>query len=233
MNSIKKREKFLIERYLKDTDNRIKSFVYQILENQFTVGELEKLKGNLEDFKNLQMAIDELIKIYSILEEYEVNENVVFDLGEPREFSYYTGIIFEIFIKGFTKQVGQGGRYNDLISRYDGSIPATGFAFNILNIWEYLRDNNLIKTTPKKDFYIIDTTDNKRRAYRLAKLLREKGYTVARDILDRDYKKSLEFAFKEGYKNVILIFENQNLLYLYEDLESYKKIDIDTFLKSL
>ncbi len=233
MNLIKKREKFLIERYLKDTDKRIKSFVYKILENQFTVEELERLKGNLKDFKNLQIAVDELIKIYSILEEYEVSENVVFDLGEPREFSYYTGIIFEIFIKRFKKQVGQGGRYNDLISRYDGNIPATGFAFNILNIWEYLRDNNLIKINPKKDFYIIDTTDNKRRAYRLAKLLREKGYTVARDILDRDYKKSLEFAFKEGYKNVILIFENQNLLYLYENLESYKKIDIDTFLRNL
>ena len=233
MKSVKKREKFSIDIYLKNAEEEIRSFVYQILENQFTIEEIKKIKEGVKNYKNLQNGIDELIKIHSILEEYEVSENVLFDLGEPREFSYYTGIIFEIFIKGFTKQVGQGGRYNDLISRYDGKIPATGFAFNILNIWEYLKDNNLLNVVPKKDFYIIDTTDNKRRAYKLAKMLREKGYSVARDILDRDYKKSIEFAFKEGYKKAILIFENQNELFIYDNKESYKKVDTDTFLKNL
>lgn len=131
------------------------------------------------------------------------------------------------------KQIGQGGRYDDLLSKYDGEFPATGFAFNILNIWEYLKENNLLQIKAKKDFYIIDTSDNKRRAYKLAKVLREKGYSVARDILDRDYKKSLEFALKEGYKNVILIFENQNELYIYADLNNYKKVDTNTFLKGI
>ena len=233
MNLIKKRQKFLLDKYFKNADKELKSFVYKILENQFMFKDLKNLKLEIKDYKNLQLAIDELITIYEILEEYGVNDNIIFDLGEPREFSYYTGIIFEIFIKDFMKQIGQGGRYDDLLSKYDGEFPATGFAFNILNIWEYLKENNLLQIKAKKDFYIIDTSDNKRRAYKLAKVLREKGYSVARDILDRDYKKSLEFALKEGYKNVILIFENQNELYIYADLNNYKKVDTNTFLNGI
>ncbi|RUM60134.1 MAG: ATP phosphoribosyltransferase regulatory subunit [Persephonella sp.] len=235
----------------------IKSFIDTILENQFDIESLKELINSVKDYSGLVSALNELIDIYSILEEYEVNENIIFDLGEPREFSYYTGIVFEIFIQDFEKQIGQGGRYDNLMEKYDGSIPAVGFAFNILNIWEYLSSKNLLNIPSKRDFYIIDTSNNKRRAYKIAKKLREKGYNVARDILDRDYRKSLEFAIKEGYKNVILIFEDnekeiclckrvdvKNLNNFEECKElscneidceeiACKKFDIKTFLESI
>jgi histidyl-tRNA synthetase len=166
--------------------------------------------------------LEELEKIYQVLDEYELTDNILFDLSDIRAFSYYTGIVFEIFLKDFRKVIGKGGRYDKLLEQYGENIPATGFAFNILNIWEYMQEKNLLNIDPKKDWYIIDTTDDKRTAYQLAKILRESGYNVARDIINRDWEKSLEIALTENFKWVMVIMENDNgeIVYIYDKNKS-------------
>jgi ATP phosphoribosyltransferase regulatory subunit len=56
------------------------------------------------------------------------------DLGEVRGFAYYTGVIFHVLAPGPGEPVGAGGRYDDLLARFDAPMPAVGFALNLDSI---------------------------------------------------------------------------------------------------
>jgi ATP phosphoribosyltransferase regulatory subunit len=53
------------------------------------------------------------------------------DLGEVRGFAYYTGAIFHILAPGPGEPIGAGGRYDDLLARFDAPMPAVGFALHL------------------------------------------------------------------------------------------------------
>jgi histidyl-tRNA synthetase len=96
-----------------------------------------------------------------------------------------------------------------------------------------LKSKSFLKVNNKKDYFIIDITEDKKTAYKISAHLREKGFKVARDIVDRDYKDSIKFAFKNGFKYVIVIGieKNKNELYLFEEENKYKKITIEELIK--
>jgi ATP phosphoribosyltransferase regulatory subunit len=60
--------------------------------------------------------------------------HVVLDLGETREFYYYTGVMFHLLAEGPGEPLGSGGRYDTLFERFDLPCPAAGFAFHISNV---------------------------------------------------------------------------------------------------
>ncbi len=237
MGFIKNKEIYYLKEFCKNKkiEESLKEFVIGIPKFQGGIDTVVKLKEKLKNYEDLVKSFDELIKINSILEEYDLHGNIIFDIGEPKEFSYYTGIVFEIFIKGFNMVIGHGGRYNNLLSKYNGDYPATGFAFDLFYLWEYITRNNLIKEKNEKDFFIIDTTHNKKAAYQLAKYLREKGFSVARDIIKREVKDSLQFAFKNNYKKAVVIGLDslEENIYIYTNLNEYEKKNIKEFMNSL
>lgn len=58
----------------------------------------------------------------------------VVDLGETREFYYYTGVMFHLLAEGPGEPLGSGGRYDTLFERFDLPCPAAGFAFDVSNV---------------------------------------------------------------------------------------------------
>lgn len=205
MEQIKNRQIYAIKEFLHSINppQDMGSFLMSVPKLKGDISLIHSLLKTLSGYVQVREALMELVRIYEILADYNLEKFVVFDLGEPREFDYYTGMVFEIFSKRLNKVIGTGGRYDNLISNYDGDIPATGFAFDVFCLLELLKTQPSI--SPEKDFYIIDTTDDKKTAYKLASKLREKGYTVARDIVSRDTEISKEIAFKKGYRYVVII----------------------------
>jgi len=53
------------------------------------------------------------------------------DLGEVRGFAYYTGPIFHVLAPGPGEPIAAGGRYDELLSRFDAPSPAVGFALHL------------------------------------------------------------------------------------------------------
>ena len=235
MGFIKRKEFFNLRMFLKqfNIDPQIKEFIENIPKYQGDIQLIESLIEKLENYPQLKNTLNQLKNIYEILKSYGLEGNLSFDLGEPKEFDYYTGIIFEIFLKGFKKPIGVGGRYDSLIGRYNGNIPATGFAFDLFSIYKYMKEKNLPFEEDTKDYFIVDLTEDKENAYRIASSLRAKGYKVARDIVSRDFKDSIRFAFKNNFKYVIVvgIEKNKDEIYLYETENKYKKIKIEELTK--
>lgn len=154
-------------------------------------------------------ALDNLYRVLEILEVYGVEEHVTFDLGELRGLDYHTGIIFQGYLPGLGRAVCSGGRYDDLTARYGYPAPATGFAFNLLNLL-FALDRQLDKVTGQSsDVLIFQTGSDKQPAQRLARALRERGYSVARDIIPRDLDASIAYALKMNFRYILISEEKE------------------------
>lgn len=89
-------------------------------------------------------ALDRLAQVYDSLDAMGLQDVVLLDLGEFRDFDYYDGIVFDVFTDGIGIELGGGGRYDHLIGRFGQDIPSTGFALNVDRIFRGL---NLVNTT--------------------------------------------------------------------------------------
>ncbi len=79
-------------------------------------------------------ALDELERVVERLESAGLGRRVAIDLGDLRRHSYYTGVSMTLLAEGPGEPLGMGGRYDDLLGRYDAPSPATGFAFEVDNV---------------------------------------------------------------------------------------------------
>ena len=89
--------------------------------------------------------------------------SVILDLSLIRPFDYYTGIVFEVINNA--QLVGQGGRYDDLLSVYDpvpnsNGFPGIGFVLNIEQLHRaLLPDSQMPKETPPSDWLIVPSNE--------------------------------------------------------------------------
>ena len=112
--------------------------------------EQQKIVGRLKSLVELlELERDRGISIPSI----------VLDLSLIRPFDYYTGIVFEI-VSSTHLQLGQGGRYDDLLSEYDAQgatgFPGIGFVLNIEQLHQALMPSGQLPSkTPSSDWLIV------------------------------------------------------------------------------
>ncbi len=232
MNNVRYREIYYLKQIAKEVqDSTLKEFVVNIPKIQGDVEILSYWKEKLSDYPELVSAIDELQEIKNILENFNLSGEVIFDLGEPREFSYYTGIVFEVVISDFSKPLAQGGRYDNLLKRYDGDIPATGFAFNLINLWSYISKKKLILEKKEKDFYVLYSGKLDSLYYEVINTLRIKGYSVFVDVSEKNIENAKSYIFSKGFKNIIFVDTDKKSIYIYSKGGSSEVLNLEEFLK--
>lgn len=150
-------------------------------------------------------ALDNLARVLDILAVYGVDEHITLDLGEIRGLDYHTGIIFQGFLPGLGRAVCSGGRYDNLTERYGFPAPATGFAFNVLNLLFALEDLLEERTRRSIDVLIFQAGADKLPAQRLARMLRSAGFSAARDIYPRGLEQTMDYARKMGFRYVMTL----------------------------
>ncbi len=152
-----------------------------------------------------QEALANLDQVYEILEHYGLADQVIIDLGEARAFEYHTGVTFAAFALGLGSEISRGGRYDNLIGRFGYPCPATGFAFELENVLLAVAAEGSPPAVAGPAFLIIDFNPDKQHALRVARTLRERGYSVARDIIKRDLEGSLDYAKASGIVRAIVL----------------------------
>jgi ATP phosphoribosyltransferase regulatory subunit len=73
-------------------------------------------------------ALENLREILRHLEAHGALGSVILDLGLIGRHDYYTGAIYEAYAAGLGFTIANGGRYDNLLSRFGRQMPATGFA---------------------------------------------------------------------------------------------------------
>jgi ATP phosphoribosyltransferase regulatory subunit len=169
-------------------------------------GKEEVLGKAKELFKNerSRKALKELEEMFAILRSYGFEKRVIFDLSEKRGMKYHTGVTFEVFHPLFGSSLGAGGRYDQLVGKFGRELPATGMALNVDALQLLLEKKGLFESH-RKDFYIIDLKKELHKAYEVARALRERGYIATRDIVRRDFRRSMKTAFDKGYRFVVIL----------------------------
>jgi ATP phosphoribosyltransferase regulatory subunit len=120
-------------------------------------------------------ALDNLYEVIRILDLHQSDAHITLDLGELRGLNYYSGVTFQGFLSGFGEAVCLGGRYDGLTANYGRPAPATGFAFNLLNLLFSMSDTLEEAAQPGVDILINAEGHNDRKAYKLARHLRAQG----------------------------------------------------------
>lgn len=150
-------------------------------------------------------ALQNISQTLEILHIYGLSEYLTVDLGEIRGLDYHTGITFEGFVAGVGEAVCSGGRYDDLMAKYGSPAPATGFAFNILTLLHALEKQPDLQECTTRDFLLFNAADDREEVLAVAGCLRKMGYSAVRDIIRRDYARSLEYARKAGIKRMLVV----------------------------
>ncbi|MBH0169498.1 ATP phosphoribosyltransferase regulatory subunit [Fictibacillus sp. 18YEL24] len=121
-----------------------------------------------------QQTLQELKNLYDLLEDYDAAQNIVFDFTLFSHMSYYTGIVFEGYGAGIGAPIASGGRYDDLLSRFDRKAPAIGFAIRM----DYFVEALGKKKDDTKRQCILYTNERRKEALKLARNMRSEGKRV-------------------------------------------------------
>jgi len=157
---------------------------------------LKKIK-NSPPTKNIE-------KLFEYLKEFKTeSDKYAFDPTLARGLDYYTGLIFELEVEGYTGgSIGGGGRYDDLIGRFTGGkTPATGFSFGFDRLIEAAEEAKLLPDyKPSTRVFVTVFKENLlKESLGLVSKLRNRG--IAAEIaLDPSEKleKQLKYADNKG-----------------------------------
>jgi len=190
----------------------------------------EKAKALLENAK-IMKENERLLIISNTLKKMGVpQEKFAFTPTFARGLDYYTGLIFEIEIEGYSAgSICGGGRYDNLIGLFTKKqIPAVGFAFGFDRLIEAMTKLKLfpkdLQTT--KVLLTVFSPELLQKSIEVSSRLRSNNINVEL-YLDENasLEKQLKYADKKGIPYVIIIGEDEaskNMVTL-KDLKNRKQ----------
>ncbi len=151
-------------------------------------------------------GLEELKKVFK----YIKTKDLVFKPSLARGLDYYTGNVFEVFVKdeSLRSSIAAGGRYDDMIGKYSdnpNSIPAVGLTFGIDAIIDALKISKKIKPIKSVTKVFIIPIRTEEEAVKLADNLRKQGINTEIDLMERGISKNLDYANSLGIPFVVFI----------------------------
>jgi ATP phosphoribosyltransferase regulatory subunit len=116
--------------------------------------------------------------LYKIIEYYDYQSYVSFDLGLLSNYNYYSGVIFKGYTYGSGSPVVAGGRYNGLVNQFGVDTPSVGFAFFVDELMAALLHQKIAVDTTKRASMVLYLNDYQQAAITFAKKCRMRGETV-------------------------------------------------------
>jgi histidyl-tRNA synthetase len=139
---------------------------------------------------------------------YTVDQNMV------RGLDYYNDTIFEFMteIKGKELTICGGGRYDSLVSYFGGpETPGFGFGIGVDRLLLVLEEQgaSLPAAQPLDVYVVVLGASANVAALKLVQSLRDQGYAVELDVLNRKIKQQFKSAEEFGAKVIITLGESE------------------------
>ncbi len=152
-----------------------------------------------------------------------------FDPTLARGLSYYTGMIFEVFVvdAAVTSSVASGGRFDRMIGEFIGGkqeFPAVGLSFGLEPITEVLKEMKKEMKKTRTEVFVIPIQTEKE-AMQLVRELRKEKVNAEVDVMGRSISKNMEYANSLGIPFVVFLGEDElkRKKYKLRDLKSGKE----------
>jgi ATP phosphoribosyltransferase regulatory subunit len=223
------------EKIVKFTESKASPEIRNLLTQLLKCKKLEDLQSINVNFARIQKFLNEILKINSVLRDYGIEKSVFFDFYLTRKIEYYTGVVFEASIPEVGVPIGGGGRYNNLIEKFNGlKLPATGFAIEIEKCLSALQ-NQKTELTKRKTPKILVRPKSKRAGIEASKVFRDKGIICLLSFDKERLDETVKYAKQCGIDYVVFVNSSvQESMKIY-DVKSdvTRKLGIEDFLNSL
>lgn len=136
--------------------------------------------------------------------------NVVFTPSLARGLGYYTGMVFEGFLRDseFKGSICGGGRYDEMIGllvKSNQKMPATGISFGLVPIMEALKAAGGQGKKTVTSAFVIPIGDTRKEALAVCQELRSAGINTDIDLMSRSISKNLAYADTLGIAWVVFV----------------------------
>ena len=199
----------------------------------------EKKKKKFENTES-ERGFDEVEEILNYLKSLRI-KNVEFNGALARGLAYYTGPVFEVFLKNseIKSSVAAGGRYDEMVGKFlEGKsyYPATGISFGLEPIIQTLKSGKYEIKKTVTEIYIIPINTLKE-SLEIAEELRKNNINVDVAFDKKGVGKSLEYADKMEIPYAVISGEDElrkNKIKL-KDMKSGKEemLSIEAVVKRL
>jgi histidyl-tRNA synthetase len=189
-------------------------------------------KGSIEDFI-AQTGCSTTETITRCTDELKTVFNLILHLGVPADFmefkpcivrglDYYTGIVFETFIRNFEHfgSIASGGRYDDLASTFSKErLPGFGGSIGLTRLFDLACKNSLVNLIRKTEAEILICYRETRLldvAFLIASTLRKAEFKTDIYTGESNISKQLKFANNKGFSKAVLVMESNT--YILKDM---------------
>ncbi len=132
--------------------------------------ELKSIR-QISKYLSEKQALLYMEQLASILEIADVAKYIAFDFTLASHMNYYTGMLFEVYAAGSGFSLGNGGRYDGLLSDFGKDVGAIGFGMRI----DYLVEVMPKQEIEKDDVLVLFVSTQLKEALETAEILRAQG----------------------------------------------------------
>ena len=184
----------------------------------------ENLSGGIEvrqfcskfgEFSPDDSVINDLEKILETLEKLmKGNSKIIFDPTLVRGMGYYTGPIFECSIEEFPSSIAGGGRYDNMIGKFDGgsSVSACGFSIGFERVVSILEEVGFKPKTDKQmTAILVDKEISNEKLFEIfdrAEKMRAEGTVVSIISMNKNLGYQIEMLEKSGYTSFDKVYKD-------------------------
>lgn len=166
---------------------------------------ITKLRNIIKSATGIE-GLDELEQVL----DYVKNKDLVFRVSLARGLDYYTGTVFEAFMKdeSMRSSLAAGGRWDKMIGQLmenNAEIPAVGISFGIDTIIDALNLKKKIVPVKTLTKIFIIPINVEQEAVKLLDKLRSEGINAEIDLMQRGISKNLDYANSLGIPFVIIL----------------------------
>ncbi len=208
-----------------------------------TSGDIDKIKSLsvMCDNETFQKGLEELGVLDDRLRALGM-EYYTYNLSIVRGHDYYTGTVFECYIKSKRNlgAIGGGGRYDNLCKNFmDVKMQGVGMSIGITRLFDILKSENLLDTKNfnSVDLGIITFDETLNAGLSLMTKFRESG--VKADIINetKSFKAKMKEANKRNLPYILILGEDEvkSSCYTLKDMRSgvQEKLNFDEILQKL
>ena len=160
-----------------------------------------ELRNQIKASRTGQKGLEEVDEVISLVAPLITDGEIEFSPFLARGLDYYTGPIFEIYLKGMVGAIASGGRYDDLIGMFVGKqVPACGGSLGIDRILSTLKTDNQSGENALKPQVFVTIWDRASRAEALciATEIRNEGIIVEISLEEGKIGNQVRFASERG-----------------------------------
>lgn len=161
-----------------------------------------------------QKGVEELTRVFHLLKNSGLSNEVQFDITLARGLSYYTGCIFEVAAKNFKMgSIGGGGRYADLTGVFGvPGLSGVGISFGADRIYDVMEGLGLFPETLTESVQVMLASFDEpsfEYAFQCISTLRKAGIAAELYPEPGKLKKQFEYAAKRNIPFVAIVGETE------------------------